>query len=185
MGFSLNVMAIQQNWQNQWCMSWGQFNGPVCYLCLHGWDVRSLLVTQDFTLSNPFHWLTFYRLPTKLREGYVFSSVCPSVIPSMGVCVHVTIIYDELDLTVQPPPFWTWDLVTPPGSDIWWSSLQTCSICRQCGVSSVCACVINTVHSNYKHSSQQWRVHDFPEGMCLLLLFGIIFAESCMKMKKK
>ena len=48
-----------------------------------------------------------YRPPTKLREGNVFSRVCPSVSHSVGGegrGPHVTITHDILDLTIQGPP---------------------------------------------------------------------------------
>ena len=88
-------------------------------------------------------WLfCYYCLPTKLREGNVFSRVCPSVILS-NKGSHVTITRDALDLTVQGqshPPFGhrtslcrdapqTWDLTVqvPFSNDIWWPRLETCS----------------------------------------------------------
>ena len=46
------------------------------------------------------HDTYFYRPPTKLQEGYVFSHVCLFT----GVGPHVTITHDALDLTVQAYP---------------------------------------------------------------------------------
>ena len=50
-----------------------------------------------------------YRPSTKLREGNVFSHVCPSFSPQMGGAgpgggSHVTSTHDALDLTIQRPP---------------------------------------------------------------------------------
>ena len=49
-------------------------------------------------------WARCYRLPTKLREGNVFSRVCPSFWLGSS---HVAIALDALDLIVQicTPPF--------------------------------------------------------------------------------
>ena len=62
----------------------------------------------------------YYRLPTKLGEGNVFSHVCPPVSHSVHRWLHMIITHEELDLTVQDHPnhvpFWTWNLVAqgPP-----------------------------------------------------------------------
>ena len=68
----------------------------------------------------------YYRRPTKLREGNVFTGVCLSV--GQGD-PHMTITDDALDLTPLAPWYQTWDPLTsylgPPASDIWWS-LETC-----------------------------------------------------------
>ena len=90
----------------------------------------------------PVWGLTFYRLPTKWREGNVFVRVY------LSTGGHVTITHDALDLTIQDPPPGlgsgsdpsrhgisrptqlpqTCDLLAlPPVSDIWWPSMETCS----------------------------------------------------------
>ena len=62
----------------------------------------------------------YCRLPTKLREGNVFSHVCRSISHSVHRWLHMIITHEELDLTVQGHPnpvlFWTWNLVAqgPP-----------------------------------------------------------------------
>ena len=80
----------------------------------------------------------YYRPPTELRKGNVFSYVCLSffilsVHGGGGEGPHVTIIYDALDLTVQcAPRYQTWDpppapqLVTSGGHH--WIPVQTCSL---------------------------------------------------------
>ena len=58
-------------------------------------------------------------------------SVCLSVHRRQGL--HVTITHDVLDIIVQPSPHplgirpWPLKPQPPPASDIWWSSLKTCS----------------------------------------------------------
>ena len=42
----------------------------------------------------------FYRRPTKLREGHVFTRVCLSVSLFTGWGAHVTITHDTLDLNI-------------------------------------------------------------------------------------
>ena len=47
-----------------------------------------------------------YRLSKKMREGNVFSRVCPSVFSQGGGGSGVTITYDALDFTVQLTSYW-------------------------------------------------------------------------------
>ena len=66
-----------------------------------------------------------YSPSMKLWEGNVLADVCLSVHSGGEGGPNVTIIHDALNLTVQSP--------FPPSdmqslsSDIWWSSLETCS----------------------------------------------------------
>ena len=106
----------------------------------------------------PSSWipLIYYDPLTKLREGNVFSCVCPSFCPQGGS--HVTITYDALDVItegspldwtslykdppppavdvgphstgpLEPSPPWTLEPIVqgPPGGNIWWQRLETCT----------------------------------------------------------
>ena len=91
---------------------------------------------------------------TAKGEGHTAKVTTYCIIPyslSVHRGSHVTIIYDALDLTAQPPPryqtwylprspgyqAWTYPLLLPSGghywrhgptlTDIWWSSLEACS----------------------------------------------------------
>ena len=57
-GYSVDSW-IQRIWQYHWCINWGQFKNPVCYM-------RCLLTTWEVTQSDPFdprilcyslHWI--------------------------------------------------------------------------------------------------------------------------------
>ena len=60
-----------------------------------------------------------YCSQTKLWEGNVFTGVCPSFCP-WGDIGNITCIMGIGHTVGTYPP--------PPASDIWWSSLETCSI---------------------------------------------------------
>ena len=71
-----------------------------------------------------------YRPPMKLREGNVFTRVCLSVHRGKGL--HLTIVHDALDLTLQAPHIrhgtpQPQPQSQPSTSDILWPSLETCS----------------------------------------------------------
>ena len=96
--------------------------------CLHVIVLNNLNKTVVFEDSiNPSQETNcYFRPPTKLREGNVFTGVCLSV--GRGD-PHVTITDDALDLTVQVPhPLSLPDIrlgtpltsdLGPPASDIW------------------------------------------------------------------
>ena len=88
-----------------------------------------------------------YQPPMKSREGNLFSHVCMcACLFTMGS--HVTITHDVLNIPVQEPQSWTWDLnLQSSSSDIMWPGLESCSNlftwgpCHQCwhlGVIEAC-----------------------------------------------
>ena len=66
----------------------------------------------------------FYHPPTKLWEGNIFSNVCLSVCLFTSAEGLLTITNNALDSLYRDPP----NLVPPRASDIWWPSMETCSI---------------------------------------------------------
>ena len=60
-----------------------------------------------------------YRPSTKLREGNVFARACP-----LTGGPHVTITYNAMDFTVQPPPAPTSNLGSPKPQPPWTSDLD-------------------------------------------------------------
>ena len=78
--------------------------------------------------SNWFSLFTdCYRMPRKLPEGNVFTSVSLSLCHYVQDGFHMAIPHDALDLTVQastcpplppPPPRRTSDMVTDPGHHV-------------------------------------------------------------------
>ena len=84
--------------------------------CLSRAPKQTTKSTKIWLISQSYN----YCLPTKLREGNVFSWVCPSF--SHSVHRRFPMIITHEDLTVQGHPnhvpFWTWNLVAqgpPPG----------------------------------------------------------------------
>ena len=86
----------------------------------------SCMVLADVQSKN--HHL--YRTPMKLRIGNVFTRVCPWVslfvhrwVPIWPLpMINWTKLYRALDIRPRTHP-----KPSPPASDIWWPSLETCS----------------------------------------------------------
>ena len=74
--------------------------------------------TKIWLISQSYN----YRLPTKLREGNVFSLVCPSVSNSVHRRFHMIITHEDLTVQGHPNhvPFWTWNLLAqgPPSRPV-------------------------------------------------------------------
>ena len=95
-------------------------------------ETRTTTTTASAAGEKPNHVLSlkrvkqsihFYRSQRKFRERNFFTGVCLFTRVS-----HVTISHDILDLAVTPSPdMGPGYLPLPLGSDIWWSSLKTCS----------------------------------------------------------
>ena len=113
------------------------------HLKFHVHALYSAASTTNSLIPIHFGFYSCYHQPIKLREGNVLSCVCPSCPHRVGVGVrgyHVAISHDVFDLTVQGPPghvqtclAWTsWygkdsPSSGPPGCDIRWPRLETCS----------------------------------------------------------
>ena len=67
-----------------------------------------------------YHSVKFYRLPKNLGEGNVFICVC---LFTEGVFMWPLLMMHSISL-YRPLPI---SDLKPPTSDIWWSSLKTCS----------------------------------------------------------